>query len=188
MNWEIYEKDTLGKGDKIKYYSVILIQWMEGKGLHEINRAAIKYYQTNGGNLVSYEPNYHLEAYNDSPQHKNQVINEVMKDIEKIINYKLSMYFLRMSETIIEIHGENALKNDWYEYVEYGTNNNYIIQLQKYGFLREEALELLKQPLISFIKTTNQHIVINKSIFKFASLELKEKIDIVKINYPEIFE
>lgn len=187
LNWEIYEKDTLGKGNKIKYYAVILSQWMEGKGLHEIIRGAIKHYQTNGGMLVSYEPNYHLEKYNDSRQHKNQVINEVMKDIEQIINYKFSMYFLRLSEAIIKIQGKDALKNDWYEYVEYGTNNNSIIILQKYGFLREEALELLKSPLIEHIKIDNQKVTIRNTIESIAPPELQDKIATIHINYPEIF-
>lgn len=187
LDWKVYEKDTLGKGDKIKYYAVILSQWMEGKGLHEIIRGAIKYYQKNRGNLVSYEPNYHLEKYNDSIQHKNQVINEVMKDIEQIINYKFPMYFLRLSEGIIKIHGENTLKNDWYEYVEYGTSNNSIIVLQKYGFLREQALMLLKFPLIDYIVIENERIKIKKSIIDSVSDELKERIDTVYINYPEVF-
>ncbi len=187
LDWQIYERDTLGKGDKIKYYAVILNQWMEGKGLHEIIRGAISHYQKSGGSLVSYEPNYHLEKYNDSMQHKNQVINEVMKDIEQIINYKFSMYFLRLSEGIIEILGENALVNDWYEYVEYGTSNKLIIMLQKYGFLREEVLDLLRMPRIDYIKVENEQIKIRNSIIESVSSELKDKINTVKINYPEIF-
>lgn len=110
-----------------------------------------------------------------------------MKDIDQIINYKFSMYFLRLSEGIIEIHGESALKNDWYEYVEYRTNNNSMILLQKYGFLREEALELLKQPLIDYIEIANDKIAIKNPITEIASIELQEKIDTVRINYPEIF-
>ena len=160
---------------------------MGGKGLHEIIRGAIWHYQTNGGSLVSYEPNYHLEKYNDSIQHKNQVINEVMKDIEQIINYKFSMYFLRLSEIIIEIYEENALINDWYEYVEYGTNNNSVIILQKYGFLREEALELIKPPMLEHILFENQNVIIKNTIMDIASPDLQNKIDTIKINYPEIF-
>lgn len=187
LQWEIYEKDTLGKGDKILYYAVILNQWMEGKGIHEIVRGAIRHYQKNGGSLVSYEPSYHLEKYNDSTKHKNQVINEVLKDIEQIINYKFSMYFLRLSESIIEIHGDNALINDWYEYVEYGTNNKSVIVLQKYGFMREDALELLKPPLVDLIEFERQKVVIKNHIIDLVSLELRDRIITIKINYPEIF-
>lgn len=77
--------------------------------------------------------------------------------------------------------------NDWYEYVEYGTNNNSVIILQKYGFLREEALELLKPPLLDHIKFEKQRVIIKNSIMDIASQDLQDKIATIKINYPEIF-
>ena len=187
LQWNIYERDTLGKGEKINYYTVVLTQWMQSSGLHEIVRSAISYYQTNGGGLISYEPIYHIEQYNDSLKHRNYIINEVMKDLEHVINYKLSMYFLRLSEAIIKIHGKDALKNDWYEYVEYGTNNQKVILLQKYGFLREEALLILKSPYDRYLSIDSQSIRIKKSIFEIARDDLKESLKTVIINYPELF-
>lgn len=187
FQWQIYEKDTLGKGEKLRYYAVILTQWMESRGLHEIVRGSIDHYRDSGGSLVSYEPVYHLEAYNGSLKHKNQIINEVMKDIEQIINYKFSMYFLRFSEAIIKVRGEQYLRNDWYEYVEYGTNNDLVITLQKHGFMREQALLLLKMPYIQYIKTVENKITINTDISKVASGDLLLAIETVQINYPEIF-
>ena len=185
--WDIYEKNTLGKGDRISYYTVILTQWMQGNGLHEIIRGAIKHYKDSDGKIVSYEPVYHLEDYNDSPQHKNYVINETMKDIEQIINYKFSMYFLRLSEAIIEINGKDALLNDWYEFVEYGTCNNEVILMQKYGFLREEALQLLKIPYANHIVIDSQSIQIKKGLLAIVPDDLIENIKTIMINYPEIF-
>ncbi|MDE7216221.1 MAG: hypothetical protein K2O08_05385, partial [Clostridia bacterium] len=187
LRWDIYEKDTLGKGEKIRYYTVILTQWMQSSGLHEIIRGAIGHYQRDGGYLVSFEPVYHLEPYNNSLTHKNQVMNEAMKDLEQVINYKLSMYFLRLSEAIVKIHGKDALKNDWYEYVEYGTCNNAIILLQKYGFLREEALLLLKSSYVNFIRIDSRSIQISKGILQIVPDDLRESLKTVMINYPEIF-
>ena len=187
FNWPIYEKGTLGKGDRLNYYTVILLQWMEGHGLHEIIRGAISHYQEQGGKLVSYDPTYHLEKYNGSAKHKNQVINEAMKDIEQIINYKFSMYFLRFSEAIIKIRGEKALINDWYEYVEYGTCNEQVIGLQKYGFLREQALLLTKDPYSAFITYLDGQLKISSKIFEVSDEDLLETLGTVCINYPEIF-
>lgn len=187
FQWQIYEKDTLGKGEKLKYYTFILMQWMESRGLHEILRGSINYYRDKKRSLVSYDPVYHLEIYDGSVKHKNQIINDTMKDIEQIINYKFSMYFLRFSEAIIKIRGEQNLKNDWYEYVEYGTNNNLVITLQKHGFLREQALMLLKSPYSQYIKTVENKIVINMELSKIASGDLLSAIETVYINYPEIF-
>lgn len=186
FQWNIYERDTLGKGEKIRYYTVILTQWMQSSGLHEIIRGAIEHYHRNGGKLVSFDPKYHLEDYNNSTKHKNQVINEVMKDLEQVINYKLSMYFLHLSEAIVKAHGKEALHNDWYEYVEYGTCNKDIILLQKYGFLREEALLLLKV-YSQYIKHEKQSIQISKAIFKMAPDDLCVSLKTIMINYPEIF-
>ncbi|MBQ6182450.1 MAG: DEAD/DEAH box helicase [Clostridia bacterium] len=187
FQWRIYEKDTLGKGDSLNYYTVILTQWMSSKGMHEIIRGAIDYYDRFGGKLVSYTPNYHLETYDGSVRHKNQIINEVMKDIEHVINYKFSMYFLRFSEAIIKVRGEEALKNDWYDYVEYGTNNNFVIELQKHGFTREQALLLFKIPYSPYIKMTENELQINSEIMKIASQDLSDALETVRINYPEIF-
>ena len=188
FDWPIYEKSTLGKGERLDYYTVILLQWMEGRGLHEIIRGAISHYQEHGGKLVSYDPTYHLEKYDGSPNHKNQVINEAMKDIEQIINYKFSMYFLRFSEAIIKIRGEQALLNDWYEYVEYGTCNEQVICLQKHGFLREQALVLTKKPYSEFITYADGQLKISSEIFGISEGDLLDAFGTVIINYPEIFE
>ena len=171
----------------MRYYTVILTQWMESKGLHEIVRGAINHYQQTGSSLISYDPVFHLEAYNGSLKHKNQIINEAMKDIEQIVNYKFSMYFLRFSEAIIKIRGEQALLNDWYEYVEYGTSNDLVILLQKYGFMREQALMLLKSPFVQHVKAKDRCLTIDKKILEVASGDILKALEIVRINYPEIF-
>ena len=110
-----------------------------------------------------------------------------MKNIEEIINYKFSMYFLRLSETLLKLKGESVLINDWYEYVEYGTNNHLVITLQKYGFLREEAISLISSQYIKYFNLTESHIQIDIDIINIVPLELKNSIQTVMINYPEIF-
>ena len=188
FQWRIYEKETLGKGNQLGYYAVLLLQWMEGKGLHEIIRGAIGHYKNTRGKLRFFEPQYHLEEYDGSTKHKNYIINEVMKDIEQIINYKFSMYFLRFSEAIIKVRGKDILKNDWYEFVEYGTSNKEVIQLQKHGFLREQSLQLLKFPHVRYVRFKDDMISIDVSIFLTRmGTELREVLTTVKINYPELF-
>jgi hypothetical protein len=187
FQWQIYERTSLGRGESLKYYTVILTQWMQGKGLHEIIRSAINYYREHSCQLQVYEPTYRLVDYDDSLEHKNIIINETMKNIEEIINYKFSMYFLRLSETLIKLQGESALINDWYEYVEYGTNNHLVITLQKYGFLREEAISLINPQYIKYINLVENHIQIDIDLINVVPLELKNSIQTVMINYPEIF-
>lgn len=97
------------------------------------------------------------------------------------------MYFLRLSEAIVKTHGKTALENDWYEYVEYGTCNIEIILLQKYGFLREEALLLLKPNYSDYIRIDNQTIKIRRNIVDVVTDDLHSSLKTIMINYPEIF-
>lgn len=184
FQWSIYEKETLGKGNRLNYYSVILLQWIQGNGLHEIIRRTLSYNFDH--KCLIYDSQHRLVNFNNSTEHKNIVINETMKNIDNIINYKFSMYFLRFSETYLKCHKQQPA-NDWYEYVEYGTSNKLVIMLQKYGFTREDAIILSKPNLRQYIALDTNSIHIKNSILKKVSLELKEVLETIKINYPEIF-
>lgn len=185
FQWSIYEKETLGKGNKLNYYAVILLQWMQGNGLHEIIRKALSY---NAEHKCLIRDSQHMEPinFNNSIEHKNIVINATMKDIDNIINYKFSMYFLRFSETYMKCH-KKSLQNDWYEYVEYGTSNKLVIMFQKYGFTREDAIILSKPNYRQYVSFDNNSMLIKNDILKRVSSELLEVLKVVKINYPEIF-
>lgn len=185
FQWSIYEKETLGNRNRLRYYSVLLLQWMQGNGLHEIIRQALSY---NLERKCSIRDSQHkkMVEFNNSIEHKNVVINETMKTIDNIIRYKLSMYFLRFSETYIKIRN-HPLKNDWYEFVEYGTSNKLVITLQKYGFTREESIILNKSNYASFLTVGSESIQIKNSLIKNVPSDLAETLNAVKINYPEIF-
>ena len=185
FQWSIYEKDTLGKGNRLYYYAVILLQWMQGNGLHEIIRRALAYNKENKCVIRDLQT-YQLVEFNNSVAHKNSIINDVMKNIDNIINYKFSMYFLRFSETYLRYHNQQP-KNDWYEYVEYGTSNKLVIMLQKFGFLREEAILLSKPQFLNYISLNENSLIIDSKILNKTSSELRQSIETVMINYPEIF-
>ena len=185
FQWSVFEKETLGKGNRLNYYAVILLQWMQGNGLREIIRRALLY-NNDHKCLIRDSKHTELVNFNNSVEHKNIVINETMKNIDNIINYKFSMYFLRFSETYLKCHKQQPV-NDWYEYVEYGTSNKLVIMLQKYGFTREDAIIFSKPSLRQYITLDANSIHIKNSILKKVSLELKEVLETIKINYPEIF-
>lgn len=185
FQWSVYEKETLGKGNRLNYYAVILLQWMQGNGLHEIIRRSLLY-NLEHKCLIRDSQHRELINFNNSIEHKNIVINETMKNIDNIINYKFSMYFLRFSETYLKCHKQPPV-NDWYEYVEYGTSNKLVIMLQKYGFQREDAIILSKPNYKQYIIIDSNSIYIKNGIWDKVSIELKEILETVKINYPEIF-
>lgn len=185
FQWPVFEKETLGKGNRLNYYTVILLQWMQGNGLHEIIRRALLY-NNDHKCLIRDSKHTELVNFNNSIEHKNIVINETMKNIDNIINYKFSMYFLRFSETYLKCHKKQPV-NDWYEYVEYGTSNKLVIMLQKYGFTREDAIILSKPNYRQYIAIDNNTLFIKNDILKKVSLELQEILKTVRINYPEIY-
>ena len=59
--------------------------------------------------------------------------------------------------------------------------------LQKYGFLREEALLLTKSKPMSYIIMEDNNIKIDPQICNAVSKNLQSSIETIKINYPEIF-
>lgn len=186
FQWSVFEKETLGKGNRLNYYAVILLQWMQGNGLHEIIRRALLY-NNDHKCLIRDSKHTELVNFNNSIEHKNIVINETMKNIDNIINYKFSMYFLRFSETYLKCH-KQLPENNWYEYVEYGTSNKLVIMLQKYGFTREDAIILSKPNYRQYIAIDNNTLLIKNDIMKKVSIELQEILKTVRINYPEIFD
>lgn len=145
FDWKRYEYQTLGKQDengdytKIRWYAVILAQWMEGKGLNNIMNRAIWYQERHPDNfwINKYTKQYYRK---DSLEDRNVVFANTLQVIENIILFSISNYFLRFATEYKKLHGEDSLKTgNWYEYVEYGTTNDITIQLQRYGFTREAA-------------------------------------------------
>lgn len=97
------------------------------------------------------------ENYQNKPQrrtiscNKRQVdylISNTLKDIEGIILFKLSNYFLKFSNIYKEFTNQKSFNNDWYEFIEFGTHEPVIIFLQRIGFSRETALYIRKIPVI----------------------------------------
>ena len=187
FQWEIYERETLGKGRKLHYYAVILLSWINGKGIHEIVRQTIDYYNRNNLIIMMYDNmGKNQVEYDGSQKHKNIVINDMLNDIEQIVNFKFSMYFLRFSEAIIKIRNIKSISNDWYEYIEYGTNNKIVIKLQKHGLTREFALQI-KNKYSNYIEYDNEDIFLSEEILKIKDDDLKEALTTVAMNFPELY-
>ena len=144
FKWEKYESDSLGKKSAgsgthgmLRWYAVILSQWIEGVGLSYIMNKAIEFKENNRSSGVMV--NGQLVPYENKKEHKNLVISEVLSVIENIVLFKISNYFLRFSTEYKKIHNVDRIPNDWYEYVEYGTTNPMSILLQQCGFTREAS-------------------------------------------------
>ncbi|MGN1140929.1 MAG: DEAD/DEAH box helicase [Oliverpabstia sp.] len=188
FKWDVYEKGTLGKTNRqgdfsyLAWYVVILLQWIQGYGLSNIIKESIEDKRKNNRAVqVSYGI---WEPYDGSREHKNCIIAETLEAIDDVILFRISNYFLKFTEEYIRQHGE--CKNDWYEYVEYGTTNKLRITLQKSDFSREAATYIRKNQDDYVVKIAGNY-KLKRSILECSSeLVRREAADIV-FNLPELF-
>lgn len=130
----------LGNEKRFGYYSVLMSEWIQSKPLNVMIRSTIKYHEKNkvkiaiNGNPKSQE----IFSINNT-YHINYVINELFKDIENILKFKVKNYVVNYLKLT------NQDDSEWQNYLEYGTNDKSIIELQKIGFDRTIAMELSNQ-------------------------------------------
>lgn len=209
FKWERYEKGTLGKICKpyseyrecnqaprcyycrkkeprkqLSFYAVVLSKWIEGKGLSWIIKDAIEYKRSNPEKAIML-PDRSLIDYDYSLEHRNFVIAETLDIVENIILFRISNYFLKFSAEYKTIHGPDSLKQDWYEYVEYGTINELSIFFQRNGFLRETANYIKDNGYC--IKNENGDYRIKRSILHCGKESILREINDHVFNAPELF-
>lgn len=189
FKWDIYESGTLGaqkygEYTRLRWYAVVLIQWMEGNGLNYIMRAALDYRRKNPENF--YVPGSGLQTYNDSTEHRNLVFADALEVIESIILFRISNYFLRFSNEYKLFHDVENFSNDWYQYVEYGTTNETSIALQRCGFTHETASYIQREVPNSLVTIEGQHYL-NPILLKSPNTNVVREADEIKYNIPEAF-
>ena len=190
FKWEKYEKTTLGhtsmnsgQHGKLRWYAVILSQWISGNGLNIIMQSAIKYKKDHPSSGV--EVDKIIVDYDDSIKHRNIVISDTLNAIEDVILFRIANYFLRFSSEYKRFHKIDVIDNDWYEYVEYGTMNPLTIFLQRNGFSRE-ASTYIKQHL-EYITRINGEYKVKATLLECSSKSVSKEAAEIKYNIPELF-
>lgn len=183
-NWRTYEdKTTIGFKNNLSYYAVILQQWMLGFGIKQIIEQAIKYHEDNN---TFYDINTRMKVeYTGSLEQKNSIINDTLNAIENIVLFKISNYFSKFSARYKEINKVDEILNDWYEYIQYGTNDNIVIMIQKEGFSRENALKINSK---KYWILENDKLHITSDIFLDEDELLIEEAKEVQLNNYNIFK
>jgi len=191
FKWEIYESSTLGfkskngSHGKLRWYAVILSQWIKGTGLSFIMEKGLEYKRERPWTGVFI--NYRKIEYNDSKEHRNIAISESLDAIENVILFSISNYFLRFSTEYKKIHQVEAFDNDWYEYVEYGTTNPLSITLQRNGFSRETATYIRKNQNEYVVLTSDNEIKLRKSLIECGNVSVMKEVADIIFNIPELF-
>ncbi|WP_186423785.1 DEAD/DEAH box helicase [Lacrimispora celerecrescens] len=191
FKWEKYELQTLGKKNKsdgshamLKWYAVILVQWIQGTGLSNIMNKAIEYKEQHPKSSI--QVNGELINYDGSLKHKNIVIAETLRVIENTILFSISNYFLRFSEEYKKFHKVDNFPNDWYEYVEYGTINPLTIMLQRSGFSRE-ASTYIKANRDKYVTGSIEEPKLKRCILQCNSASVCKEAYDIQYNIPELF-
>lgn len=183
FKWDIYEPETLGNGDKYKYYAVILARWMNGYGLALLLKDTIDNVANNNRNISK---NYQTIPYDGSQEHKNIVIGDTLQIIENVILFSIANYFLRFSTEYKKLKtNDQPFDNDWYEYVEYGSTNPLTIFFQRNGLTRETADYIRQQQ--EYVVITQNGYRLRKSLLNCGKQSVTDEISDIMFNVPELF-
>lgn len=145
-SWETNEsKKNIGNKPSLKYYALLINQWINGLSLSEIIHNAIHYYEINNRQLMFYSNGKPIfEIYNKSKRHNNKIINDIISDIENVVRYKLEKYFNNYHALLVSVLGENNAGPNWNVFLEYGTRDTVAVHLQNMGFSRHVSSIIVK--------------------------------------------
>lgn len=184
FKWEFYErKNELANKNVLRFYAVIINQWVNGFGLKSIIDYSIEHHRMHPD---PFYVNNQRTFYNDSTEHKNVIITEVLGIIENIVLFKIANYFNRFSAEYKLQHGGKSPEHDWYEYVEYGSTNKLNILLQRSGFSREIS-DFIKQQRRNYVVEIDGEYFIKKSLLNSQKEQARLEAEDVILNYPELF-
>jgi len=141
-SWNKTEK-KLANINSLKYYAVLMNQWINGLSLSQIISQSIEWYDEKNYKIkVNYSE---YEIFNkSSKRHINFLIELIIDDIEYILRFLLEKYFNHYHQILINIVGEERAGDNWATLLEYGTQNPLIIALQNLGISRNTAIKIFK--------------------------------------------
>ncbi|GKQ48205.1 DEAD/DEAH box helicase [Pseudomonas syringae] len=127
--------------DTLKYYAVLIEGWANTKPLHLMIQNALSYYEKKGqiwvvDKWVTFDKN--------SKKLLNLVINNLISDIDNFIRFKIRSYFENYNMLLKSSLGAGAAGSNWAEFLEYGTTDSRVIELQNYGIPRHLAQFLIE--------------------------------------------
>jgi len=163
-NWEAEEsggRDPLipkglveaGYGkSRLRYWAMLMKNWTKAEPLSRLITFSIKYHQDKG-DIWFYEDGIpRNESFTGDQKQVNIIIEQIMSDIENGLRFKIEKYFLNYYLISKNVMGEERAGQDWSEYIEYGTTDKRVIELQNIGFSRGASRYLINThgDLISF--------------------------------------
>ncbi len=145
-NWEEEEsggrKPLYPSENTLKYYAVLMDNWMKSQPLKMIISSTIKYYKKRG---TIWDVNQEVPFEYKSKKHISMVVNEVIYSIDNLLRFKIKNYFENYYMILKEKVGEKEAGSNWADFLEYGTTNYKVIELQNIGISRHLAQYMLEK-------------------------------------------
>lgn len=150
-NWG--EEESKGRNPMVKqrtrlqYFAVLMYSWMKSTPLNMMIINIINYYKKKGeiwdkNETIPFDPN--------NRNHINLIINNLISDIDNVLRFKIKNYFLNYHLIVSEKVGKEIAGANWAEYVEYGTTDSVIIELQNIGIPRHLSM-MIKDDYAEFL-------------------------------------
>lgn len=180
--YDLYEwgntETNLKNKKSLKYYAFLMNQWINGISLNQIINQSISYHDEHSETFyINHKPIGKFDKNNK--EHINEIINNIIEDIEKILRYNFEKYFNHYYLILTDIFGEENAGANWAQFLEYGTQNRLIIALQNLGFSRHSSNYIFKNH-------KNCLIIENGKLKKINKNKLLSNIDKKSIEYDEI--
>jgi len=175
--WGDYEKGVKSK-ESLKYYAVLMNQWISGKSLNQIINESINYQEQHAS--AFYIDHANVGPFNrEDKRHVNVLIGYIIDDIEKKLRFTFEKYFNHYYLILVELLGEQNAGQNWALLLEYGTQNRTVIALQNLGYSRHTA---------TFIYNNHREclIVDNDKLVGIDIQKLLSRIDGDSIEFDEI--
>lgn len=150
-NWG--EEESKGRNPMVKqrtrlqYFAVLMYSWMKSTPLNMMIINIINYYKKKGeiwdkNETIPFDPNNRNQI--------NLIINNLISDIDNVLRFKIKNYFLNYHLIVSEKIGKESVGTNWAEYVEYGTTDSVIIELQNIGIPRHLSM-MIKDDYAEFL-------------------------------------
>lgn len=174
--WEKAEKKLSNK-NSMKYYAVIMNQWMNGITLNQIIVQSLNWHDEKSLQIqVDYNEFAVFEKNNLN--HINIVIEKIIDDIEYVLRFLFEKYFNHYYQIIINLLGEENSGENWATLLEYGTQNRIVIALQNMGLSRHTAMTIYNKCRYALNIQDSKLVSISKSEilknYKESSIEYHE--------------
>ena len=132
---------------RLQYFAVLMHSWMKSTPLNMMIIYIINYYKKKGEIWYNNKPT--VFDPNDR-KHINLIINNLISDIDNVLRFKIKNYFLNYYLIVSEKNGKQTAGDNWAEYVEYGTTDDIVIELQNIGLPRHLSM-MIKDNYMDFL-------------------------------------